>query len=200
VNLLKIPFLLLKFALLNLLLSLKIKEKNLRRKLTMAKKKNEEKPGLSPNKEQKTKPLEEKVSKEEEKPSFKSLLSKGKESASSTESSLPGSEGELDENMVEVCADVIAIPFAIWHELNDKVQPLSEKEKQNISKPLAKIVAKYDLGKYMKEEFVLFFYLGSAIYGRTKIPKARKHDKDDNRKEGQGQDELDTRINPECTS
>jgi len=173
-------------------LNLQIKEKNLRRKLTMAKKKNEEKPELSPSKEQKTKPLEEKVSKEEEKPSFKSLLSKGKESASSTESSLPGSEDEIlvDENIVEVCADVIAIPFAIWHEINKNVQPLSEKEKQNISKPLAKIVVKYDLGKYMKEEFVLFFYLGSAIYGRTKVPKAiKKDDKDDNRKERQGQDE-----------
>ena len=108
-----------------------------------------------------------------------------------TESSLPGSEDEflVDENIVEVCADVIAIPFAIWHEINKNVHPLSEKEKENISKPLAKIVAKYDLGKYMKEEFVLFFYLGSAIYGRTKVPKAIKDDKDDNRKEGQGKDE-----------
>jgi len=163
----------------------------------MAKKKDEEKPELSPNKEQKTTPLKEKVGKEEEKPSFKSLLSKGKESASSTESSLPGSEDELDENIVEVCADVVAIPFAIWHEFNKNVQPLSEKEKQDISKPLAKVVAKYDLGKYMKEEFVLVFYLGSAIYGRAKV---KKDDKDDNRKKGSGKDEPDTRIDPECTS
>jgi len=155
----------------------------------MTKIKEKEKPEKSP--EQKTKPLAEKVHKQEEKPSFKDLLSKGKDAASSTESSLPGSEDEIlvDENIVEVCADIIAIPFAIWHEINEKVKPLSEKEKENISKPLAKVVAKYDLGRYMKEEFVLCFYLGSAIYGRTKVPKALKDDKDHNREEGQGQDE-----------
>lgn len=147
-----------------------------------------EKPEENKSPEQTTKEIKSKDQEKEKKPQFKELLSKGIKPESSTKSSLPGSEDEflVDENIVEVCADVIAIPFAIWHEINNNVQPLSEKEKENISKPLAKVVAKYDLGKYMKEEFVLCFYLGSAIYGRTKV---KKDDKDDNRKEGEGEDQ-----------
>ena len=136
----------------------------------MAKNKPENKHQENPESqspEQTTKEIESKDQEKEKKPEFKELLSKGKDSL--TKSSLPGSEDDLllDENIVEVCADVIAIPFAIWHEINKNVQPLSEKEKENISKPLAKVVTKYDLGRYMKEEFVLVFYLGSAIYGRS---------------------------------
>ncbi|MBA7497067.1 hypothetical protein ES702_07676 [subsurface metagenome] len=127
----------------------------------------------------------------EQKPPFKELLSKEeKRDPSSTESSPLGSEEEIlvDENIVEISGDFIAIFFDIWHERNKDVPPLSEKEKANISVPLAKIVAKYDLKKYMKEEFVLFFYLGGAIYSRTKIKKVKKHDKDADRKAGEGKD------------
>jgi len=150
-----------------------------------------DKPELNQNKEQKTSPLKEKVHEQEKKPAFKDLLSKGTKPESSTESSLPGSEDEflVDENIVEISGDFIAIFFQIWHERNKNVPPLSDKEKANISVPLAKIVAKYDLKKYMKEEFVLCFYLGGAIYKRAKIEKVEKDDKDDHRKEGQGQDE-----------
>lgn len=146
--------------------------------------------------EQTTKEMKEKTESEETKPSFQELLSKGKKDTSLIESSPLGSEDELDENIVEVCADVIAIPFAIWHEFNKNVQPLSAKEKENISKPLAKVVAKYDLGKYMKEEFVLVFYLGSAIYGRTKV---KKDDKNDNREKRAGEDEPHSAVDPGST-
>lgn len=165
-------------------------------------KRDKEKSESSQGKEQTTKEIKEK-DQEEIKPKFQELLSKDQKDPawikSSKESSPPGSEEGIpeDQNIVEVCADVIAIPFAIWHEFNKNVQPLSEKEKQNISKPLAKVVAKYDLGKYMKEEFVLVFYLGSAIYGRAKV---KKDDKDDNWKKGSGKDEPDTRIDTERTS
>ena len=161
-------------------------------------KKDKEKPLSESRGEQTTKEIKGQ-DQEEVKPPFQSLLTKGEKDpawiASSKKSFPPGSEEEIpeDQNIVEVCADVIAIPFAIWHEFNKNVQPLSEKEKQNISKPLAKVVAKYDLGKYMKEEFVLVFYLGSAIYGRTKV---KKDDKDDYRKERSGQDEPNSPTDP----
>jgi len=206
-NPLKIVYLILKSILLNLLLNLKIKEKHLRRKLTMAKDSNgkilnQKKPKSSQSPEQTTEEIKDK-DQEETKPKFQELLSKDQKDPawieSSKKSSPPGSEEGIpeDANIEEVCADVIAIPFAIWHELNKNVEPLSEKEKRNISKPLAKVVAKYDLGKYMKEELVLVFYLGSAIYGRAKV---KKDDKDHNREKGTGEDEPDARINPERAS
>ena len=150
---------------------------------------------LSEHKEQTTKEIKDGSQEKEKKPEFKELLRKEERDPawieSSKKSSPLGSEQEPDANIIEVCADVIAIPFAIWHELNHKVQPLSEKEKKDISQPLAKVAAKYDLGKYMKEELVLCFYLGSAVYGRAKV---KKDDKDDYRKKGSGKDEPDTRI------
>lgn len=158
-------------------------------------KEDKEKPESSDNQQKlTTKPIKQKDHKKEKKPKFQELLNKEEKKASLNESSLPGSEDEflVDENIVEISGDFIGIFFQIWHERNKDVPPLSDKEKANISVPLAKIVAKYDLKKYMKEEFVLFFYLGGAIYKRAKIAKVKKDDKDDNRKEGTRQDESTT--------
>lgn len=173
---------------------------NQERKIIKKKKKQES----EKSQEQTTKEVKVKGEDQETKPSFQGLLNKEKKSQTSTESSekssLPGSD-EVDLNIIEVCADVIGIPFAIWHEINPNVPPLSDEEKIDISRPLAKVAAKYDLGRLIKEEYVLVFYLGSAIYRRGKIkppakaPKAKKDDKNDNRKTGTGKDEPDTRIN-----
>lgn len=199
----KILYLVLRYTLLNCLLSLKLKIKNLKGKLKMPQK---QKPKKSPTKEsaQSKKSLEKKETEftkedkvEEEKPKFQDLLrpegGKGSPLAeSSKESCPPGGEKEAepreDPDFIEVCADVIALPFAIWHEINPKVQPLSEKEKKNISVPLAKVVDKYGIGSLiMKEEYVLCFYLGSAIYGRTKEKKAKRKNADNSREKKTGE-------------
>lgn len=214
-NPLKIGYLILKSIPLSLLLRIRIKIKNLKGKMKMAKSsegktvKEPREKELKKSQEQTTKEVKVKDEDQEIKPSFQELLSKEKKNQPSTESSeksSPPGSTEVDENIIEVCADVIGIPFAIWHELNPNVPPLSDKETINISRPLAKVVAKYDLGRLMKEEYVLVFYLGSAIYRRGKIKppvkasKAKKDDKDDYRKTGTGQDKPDTRINQKESS
>ena len=108
----------------------------------------------------------------------------------------PGEEIEADENIIEICKDIIAVPFEVWNKINPKVDPLSESEKKHISQPLARIAVKYDVAKYMKDEFLLVTFLGFAIYKRARI---KKDDKDDNRQKRKGKDEPDTRIDTERT-
>lgn len=161
------------------------------------KKKDEKKPESKNNKEShQTKPIKKKTEDEETKPNFQELLRKKDESRSSLTSSEPeqepGSIIEADENIIEVCKDIISIPFEIWSKINPKVEPLSDSEKKHISQPLARIAVKYDVAKYMKDEFLLMTFLGFAIYKRARI---KKDDKDDNREKGTGKDEPATGIN-----
>lgn len=160
-------------------------------------KKDEEKPKLNQSKKElTTKPIKKQSLDEEIKPSFQDLLKK-KDPSGHTISKPEIEPLEADENIIEICKDIIAVPFEVWNKINPKVDPLSESEKKHISQPLARIAVKYDVAKYMKDEFLLVTFLGFAIYKRARI---KKDDKDDHRKEGQRKDEPDTRINPERTS
>ena len=100
-----------------------------------------------------------------------------------TKGGIPGiSEDEPEEVVLEeICRDIIAIPFEIWHLLRPGVEPLSEKEKDLIAKPLSRVAQKYDVGRYMKDEFLLIAFLGFSVIRRTRV---KKDDSDDNRKEG----------------
>jgi len=154
------------------------------------KKKKNKHPELEKSqKKQTTKIIQEKSQDQEEKPSFQELLPKEEKSASSPPG-LIGIEKENleDENILEICKDIIAIPFDIWNKLNPGVKPLSESEKKHISQPLARIVVKYDVAKYMKDEFVLFTFLGFSIYQRAKVKKVKKNDVDNNREKREGKD------------
>jgi len=82
----------------------------------------------------------------------------------------------------------------MWNKANPNVPPLSEFEKKNISKPLARIVVKYDVAKYAKDEFVLFTFLGFAIYKRVKIKKVKKNDVNNNREKRTGKDDLNKKF------
>ena len=143
-------------------------------------------------KELQTKPIKKPSESQETKPPFQDLLKK-KEPSGLTNSEPEIESIEADENIIEVCKDIIGIPFEVWNKINPKVDPLSESEKKHISQPLARIAVKYDVAKYMKDEFLLVTFLGFAIYKRARI---KKDDKNDHRKEGQRKDEPDARINP----
>ncbi|MBA7496242.1 hypothetical protein ES702_06841 [subsurface metagenome] len=109
--------------------------------------------------------------------------------AEETKDSIPGISKDEPEEIVleEICRDIIAIPFEIWHLLRPGVEPLSEKEKDLISKPLSRVAQKYDVSRYMKDEFLLIAFLGFSVTRRLKIKKKiKKDDSDDNRKEREG--------------
>lgn len=137
---------------------------------------------------QKTEIVEDKSQEEEIKPKFQDLLSKEEEKESLKESSLPGGSDVDDENILEICREITGTVFEIWHRANPKVEPLSEFELKHITQPLSRIVVKYDVAKYMKDEFLLCTFLGFAIYKRVKV---KKDDKDDNREKGTGKDHPD---------
>lgn len=82
--------------------------------------------------------------------------------------------GESDFEAIDIeefCKDVVNIPFEIWHILNKNVQPLNAVEKKLISRPLSRLVKKYNLGDYAKDEIVLIAFLGTSIYSRLQKPK-----------------------------
>lgn len=85
-----------------------------------------------------------------------------------------GEEGEGDFEAIDIeefCKDIANIPFEIWHIVNPEVEPLSAKEKKLIGKPLSRVVVKYDLQKYAKDELVLFAFLSFSVLGRLKKSK-----------------------------
>lgn len=141
-------------------------------------------------------PVKEKEKEEkEELPPFPIPEEEEKSPIPSPEDSIPGiSNEDHEEYITEVCRDLICIPFEIWHVLNPKVNPLSELEKKHISKPLAKVAIKYEVDRLMKEEIMLFTFLGFAILQRARI---KKDDTDDSREKGKGKDNLSEKSDKE---
>lgn len=98
----------------------------------------------------------------------------------------PGTE-ELNADLQEICRDLVSVPFEIWAILKPGVQPLSDTEKNLISKPLARIVVKYDVARFMKDEILLLGFLGYSVIKRVRIPKNVANDSG---KKGQGKDDI----------
>lgn len=104
---------------------------------------------------------------------------KGKESRFSPMSSDEEVE-ELDFEAIDIeefSRDIINVPFEIWHIVNPGVDPLSEKEKKLIGKPLSRVIVKHQLQKYAKDEFVLVAFLSFAILGRLRKSKKKEPEK-----------------------
>jgi len=115
----------------------------------------------------------------------------------SSESPGGESEEEIDDILLEeVCKDFVSVPFEIWHILKPSVLPLSDKEKTLISKPLSRVVQKYDLQKYAKDEFLLAGFLGFAIIKRAKV----KDDTDNSREKRKGKNDSSKGHNTEESS
>lgn len=118
------------------------------------------------------------------------------ENSEGLKSASPGNEkGEIQVD-AEVAGDVFALPFEFWHIANPKIPPLSEEYKRAVSAPLSRILNKYGLAKFTRDEFLVAFYLWNAVYARLKIIKESKPKKeikpdvgDNSRKEGQGKDD-----------
>lgn len=79
---------------------------------------------------------------------------------------------EADEFIINVCRDVIGVPFEIWALATPGTEELSEKEKERLSKPLARIAIKYNFAKFLKDEYLFTLFLAAAVIKR--IPKKRK--------------------------
>jgi len=115
---------------------------------------------------------------------------------------LSGSQGELNglgttEITDDFAGEFIAIPFELWSSVNSVVPPLSPAEKERLAGPFSRILEKYGMGKFAKDEVLLGFWLWCSIYGRIKAVKAAKPKKekkpdvrDDSRKAGPGQDDA----------
>ena len=96
-------------------------------------------------------------------------------------------ENEADDIVLEeVCRDLVAIPFEIWHALKPDIPELTALEKTHISKPLARVAQKYDVQKYMKDEILLFTFLGFSVFRRARMTK--KDDTNNSGKKGERKD------------
>lgn len=83
-----------------------------------------------------------------------------------------------DVDLEEVCKDICSIPFEVWSILKPGVKPLTDTEKKLISKPMARVMLKYDVQKYAKDEFLLLGFLGFAVMKRVKDSKKVEDEKD----------------------
>ncbi len=113
------------------------------------------------------------VQDKEEKP--EDLLPKFPPKNAKESSEFPGGEAEpevlTEIEIGEVCEDIIALPFELWGVVKKGVAPLSEKERKNLGKPFARLVLKYKVQAYVKDEFYFLFILGIAISKRLEFKK-----------------------------
>lgn len=87
-------------------------------------------------------------------------------------------EGDFDAvDLDELSRDIAGVPFEIWAVLKPGVKPLTEKEKKLIGKPLARVLSKYDVAKYAKDEFLLMAVVGFSIMSRLKDSQKKEDDK-----------------------
>jgi len=93
----------------------------------------------------------------------------------------------IDTELEEICRDIIAIPFEVWAILKPEVTPLSEVEKKLIGKPLSRVLIKYDIGRFMKDEVLLLGFFGFSVLKRLRV---KKNVADDSGKEGQGKNDI----------
>ena len=97
-------------------------------------------------------------------------------SPSPTSSPTPSAKIEATPDVQELAKDLVTAGFEMAHAINPKIRELDEREKDNIGRPLAKVVVKYDLGKYLSyfsyvDEFMLVYNLGKAVTTRVKEVK-----------------------------
>lgn len=178
----KTLYLLFKSILLSLLLLVKLKVQGLRLRLKKPKKLKENYPM-----EKKKKP-EKKTKKSL--PSFPEELKRSENLEEPTKETSSGLGNGNDQDKIdieEICGDIVALPFEVWAVLKPAVKPLSEVEKKLIAKPLSRIVVKYDVTRFMKDEILLCAFLGFSVLKRVKVGK---NVVDDSGKEGQGKDDI----------
>ena len=80
----------------------------------------------------------------------------------------PESIGSLDKASEDILVEIVSAPFEIIHLRCPAISPLSEEEKEVLKRPLAKIVNKYQVGKYIKDEIWLGIILGGIAIQRVK--------------------------------
>lgn len=186
VSLLKLLYLILKSILLNLLLSLRIKEKNLNEELKMNQKNKSEKPTKEQLKKVKKSPGLEK------KPPFPFPP---EEEVSLKESSLPGSEEEETSGLEleEICGNLWIVLYQLGGILKKGFEPLTDDVRNLLAPPSARIAKKIHIENYLSDEVLILGVLGIDVSKRLMVKK--KDDKNDNRKTGKGKD--DTQSQPD---
>jgi len=103
------------------------------------------------------------------------------------------------EEIEEFSGDFVGMFFEIWNVAEPQIPPLDSRAKHRLGKPLSRILVKYKLAKYAKDEIVFCVFLGMEILPRLKISAKlklqkkgkKKDDKDDHREKGKGKDNLD---------
>ena len=101
----------------------------------------------------------------------------GTEAAGGSSSPSIGTQASPEAVSEELAGDLIALPFDAWHLFNEAAEPLSEVEKARLAGPFARIMEKYGMGKFAKDEVLFGFYLTAVVYGRVKACRDAKRDR-----------------------
>lgn len=182
-----------KFILLNFLLTIRIKIERKRLKLNAAKKERLKRKLNMKNQQ----PEEKNISTASELPPFP-----GSEKEVGYPNSLIGDKAVAESpDVQELAKDLVTAGFEIANIINPKIRVLDEKEKSDLGKPLAKVVVKYDLGKYLSylsyvDEMMLAYHGIKIVAVRIKEVKEAKDVRSDGRKEGERKDLTNKEPNP----
>jgi len=103
-----------------------------------------------------------------------------------------GKDFSFSTDLEELCGDIVSVPFEVWSILNPKVSPLTEIEKKAVSKPISRLVIKYNLAEYAKDEIYLAIILSGITFKRLHQakPEKKKNANNNNRETGNGKDNL----------
>lgn len=93
---------------------------------------------------------------------------------------------ELD--LVDICSDILNEGFGMWHDYNPNVPPLDPEKRKLMDARMARLVRKWGLAKYFKDEIIFFGLLSWEITKRARIKPPPKNVKDHPGKTRQGKD------------
>ena len=177
-----------KSILLNLLMNLQLKALEIRRKLKMNRSQKNQ-PKNQPTKKKKSQeeePKSEKVQpavkvKKENLPPYPETPEEEEKKKTETESGPGIAEPEEDlkdariaHDLVDICGDILDTGFGLWHDYNPNVPPLADGKRKRMEGRMARIVRRYDLDRYFKDEIVFFGLLTYEVAKRVRIKKPPK--------------------------
>lgn len=113
------------------------------------------------------------------------------EEPSSPNGGVPGEEEVFtQESLEEICKVLAATTVAIWTVFDKEIEGLDEKEKDMVAPPMARCAIKHQVQRWLNDELALALAVGTIVSKR--IIAKKKHDKDNNREKGKGQDNADS--------
>jgi len=167
------------------LITAKLKNLELRRKLMTKKKRN-----LKPLEEKEFEEKEGEEFQKNELPPFPGSKEEFSRSSSEIEKELSEETELTDADILDPVKNILKGLIDLWIIYKPSVSPLSDKEANLLGKPLSRILHKYGVLRYAKDEILFTILTVSVIAPRIKQSQKGQNVTDNSRKEGERKDNF----------